>query len=131
VLGLCAGGEESGCASRARGGRWVEGLSRGGLAWLLLVAGTACPGCSGHAEGQGAGGGEVEGVVVDVGHAAIEGDRFVGQGQGQGDAEVDAAQGAVGAGEFQLGSVRALVFGGVQELRAGGVAAGAAIVVGG
>jgi hypothetical protein len=47
-----------------------------------------------------------------------------------GDAQVDVSQGAGRAGEFQLSGLGALVFGGVQEFRAGGVAAGAAVVVG-
>jgi hypothetical protein len=46
------------------------------------------------------------------------------------DAKVDRAQRAGGAGEFQLVGFDALHLGGVQKFRAGGVAAGTAVVVG-
>ena len=63
--------------------------------------------------------------------AAVDGVDGGGLGGGaDGDAEVDVAQVAGGAGELELGGVVAERLGGVEELGAGGVAAGAAVVVG-
>jgi hypothetical protein len=133
---------------------------------VAVCARTGGAGGAGDAARQRAGRFGVEGVVVDVGHAPVEGDRLVDQRQRDGevgvdeaefagghgnaglpaaidtmrgcgasgradrDAEVDGAQRTGGAGEFQLVGFGALGVGGVQEFRARGLAAGAAVVVG-
>src|SRR5438477_2195720 len=58
-----------------------------GLAWLLAVAGTVAAFTALRGDGQGAGGGQVEGVEVDVGEAAVEAEGLVGHGQGQRDGD--------------------------------------------
>ena len=74
---------------------------------------------------------ELAGSDGDAGLATAV-DRVDGRGLGSrahGDAEVDVAQVAGRADELEVGRVVAQRFGGVEELGAGGVAAGAAVVV--
>ena len=91
-------------------------------AGLLAVAGAAGAGGAVDADGQGAGGGQVEGVEVDRVDAAVEADRLVGQGQGEGDGDVgvDDAELAGGDGDAGLAAAVDGVDGGGLGRRADG-----------
>ena len=70
----------------------------------MLVAGAAAPYGAGDADWEHSGGGEVEDVEVDLGHAPVEGDRLVCQREGERDGHlcVDEAELAGGDGDSGL-----------------------------
>jgi len=128
---VVAGG--AGYADRlGAGGRQVEGVEVG-----FGHGAVEADGCVGHRQREGdgvvgldeaefAGGGRGAGLAP-----AVDGVDGGGFGRGpDGDAEVDVAQVADRAGEFQLGRLAAPGVGVVEEFGADGIPAGAAVVVG-